>query len=109
MRSLSTFHVLAMLLCHAHLLCVLMLPEGRQIPIALINPSTMLAVSEKAVMRLILLNQTKINQLFAHYQVDDHVSRDKLAQFAEDFNLIPGWCSQEQLDTVFTIVNESEA
>jgi hypothetical protein len=83
--------------------------EGREIPVTLIKPENMLAVSHPPVMRLVLLNQSKLSQLFQRYQIDDHINEASLIQFAKDFNVVPGWCTAEQLHAVFVMVNESEA
>lgn len=42
-------------------------------------------------------------------QVDDHINRDSLAKFVSEFNVVPDWCTKEQLEAVFVLVNESEA
>ena len=42
-------------------------------------------------------------------QVADHVDREGLLKFAKEFNVVPGWCTAEQLEAIFVMVNESEA
>lgn len=46
-----------------------LLAEGRQLPVALVSPAQMLAVSSKPLMRLLLENQAKINQVYQRYLV----------------------------------------